>query len=261
MWHRAWKRITKKSRVLIQVLIVDDEPEVQDLLSILLRDYPGLEVVGLAPDVDTAIQLTLDKKPDLVLLDIQMPGKDGFTYLEELRSLQLYPGIIFVTAYENYAIQAIRNAAFDYLLKPIRKEELFQSITRFTEFLERDRQEGISRLIELLNKSKPGRIRLNTRTGYFFVDPLDIMYIEADGNYSHIRLTSGKTEITTLILGNIEKLVEEQSFLRISRSYIINMKYISRVDRRDNTCELEHNGVVHRIKFPPKKIRLLEGYF
>jgi two-component system LytT family response regulator len=246
---------------LIKVLIVDDEPEVQDLLSILLRDYPGLKIVGLAPDVDTAIRMTVDQQPDLVLLDIQMPGKDGFTYLEELRSLHLFPGIIFVTAYENYAIQAIRNAAFDYLLKPISKEVLFQSITRFSEQQSRDKKADISSLVELLKKSKPGRIRLNTRTGYFFVDPLDIMYIEADGNYSHIRLTSGKTEITTLSLGSIEKLVEEQSFLRISRSYIINMKYISRVDRRDNSCELEHNGVVHRIKFPSKKIKLLEGYF
>jgi two-component system LytT family response regulator len=256
-----WNFVTKKGCVLIRVLIIDDEPEVRDLLSILLRDYPGLEVVGLASDVDEAIRITLDKKPDLVLLDIQMPGKDGFTYLEELRSLQLYPGIIFVTAYENYAIRAIRNAAFDYLLKPIRKEELFRSISRFTEYLDRDKKDEISRLIQLLSKSKPGRIRLNTRTGYFFVDPQDIMYIEADGNYSHIRLTTGKTEITTMSLGNIEKLVEESSFLRISRSYIINMKYISKVDRRDNICELENDGVVHRIKFPSKKIRLLEGYF
>jgi two-component system LytT family response regulator len=245
----------------MQVLIIDDEPEVQDLLSILLRDYPGLKIVGIAPDVDTAIRITLDTKPDLVLLDIQMPGKDGFTYIEELRSLHLYPGIIFVTAYENYAIQAIRNAAFDYLLKPISKEELFQSIARFSEQMNRDKKSDISSLVELLNRSRPGRIRLNTRTGYFFVDPIDIMFIEADGNYSHIRLTSGKTEITTLSLGNIEKLLEEQSFLRISRSYIINMKYVSRVDRRDNSCELEHNGVVHRIKFPSKKIKLLEGYF
>lgn len=246
---------------MIRVLIIDDEPEVQDLLSILLRDYPGLEVVGQASGVDEGLQLTMDQHPDLVLLDIQMPGKDGFTYLEELRSLHLYPGIIFVTAYENYAIQAIRSAAFDYLLKPIRKEELFQSISRFSEFLERDRKDDISRLITLLQKPKPGRIKLNTRTGYFFVDPGDIMFLEADGNYSHIRLTSGKSEITTMSLGNIEKLLEPHSFLRVSRSYIINMKYISKVDRRENLCLLEHDGVVHKIKVPAKKVRLLEGYF
>lgn len=246
---------------MIRVLIIDDEPEVQDLLSILLRDYPGLEVAGQASGVDEAVQMTLDQNPDIVLLDIQMPGKDGFTYLEELRSLHLYPGIIFVTAYENYAIRAIRNAAFDYLLKPIRKEELFQSIQRFAEYLERDRKDDISRLIKLLQQPKPGRFKLNTRTGYFFVDPLDIMFLEADGNYSHIRLISGKSEITTMSLGTIEKLLEIHSFLRISRSYIINMKYISKVDRRENLCVLEHDSVVHKIKIPPKKIRLLEGYF
>ncbi len=252
---------TKKSRILIKVLIIDDEPEVQDLLSILLRDYPGLEVVGLASNVDDAVQATLERIPDLVLLDIQMPGKDGFSYVEELRNLHLYPGIIFVTAFENYAIRAIRNAAFDYLLKPIRKEELYASINRFAEHLERDKKDDISTLIDLLNKSKPGRIKMNTRTGYFFVDPIDIMYLEADGNYSYLRLTSGKTEITTMSLGNIEKMLEEHSFLRVSRSYIINMKYISKVDRRDSICEIERNGVVHRIKVPPKKLKLLEGYF
>lgn len=246
---------------MIRVLIIDDEPEVRDLLSILLRSYPDLEVTGLASGVDEGVKMTLDQHPDLVLLDIQMPGKDGFTYLEELRSMHIFPGIIFVTAYENYAIQAIRNAAFDYLLKPIRKEDLFQSIQRFSEYLERDRKDDISRLITLLQQPKPGRIKLNTRTGYFFVDPVDIMLLEADGNYSHIRLLSGKSEITTMSLGNIEKLLEAHSFLRISRSYIINMKYISKVDRRENTCVLEHNGMIHKIKIPPKKIRLLEGYF
>ena len=256
-----WDFKSKKSRILIKVLIIDDEPEVQDLLSILLRDYPGLEVVGRASNVDKAIQATLDSNPDLVLLDIQMPGKDGFSYIEELRNLHLYPGIIFVTAFENYAIRAIRNAAFDYLLKPIRKEELFESINRYSEHLARDKKDDISMLIDLLNKSKPGRIKMNTRTGYFFVDPSEIIYIEADGNYSHLKLTSGKAEITTMSLGNIEKILEEHSFLRISRSYIINMKYISKVDRRDSICELERNGVVHRIKVPPKKIKLLEGYF
>ncbi len=246
---------------MIKTLIIDDEPEVRDLLNILLRKYPDLEVSGVASNVDDAIELALRIKPDLVLLDIQMPGKDGFTFLDELRKYSLFPGIIFVTAYENYAVRAIRNAAFDYLLKPISKAELFGAIDRFREFLNRNQKSDLNHLVDLLNKTRPGRIRLNTRTGYFFVDPDEIMYIEADGNYSHIKLVNGKTETSTLSLGNLEKMIEAGSFLRISRSYIINMKFISRVDRRSNICELEKNGHTHTIKIPMQKIKLLEGYF
>jgi len=246
---------------MIKTLIIDDEPEVRDLLRILLRNHSDIELSGAASNVDEAVSLALKVKPDLVLLDIQMPGKDGFSFLEELRTYSLFPGIIFVTAYENYAVRAIRNAAFDYLLKPVVKEELFAAIDRFREFLNRNEKNDLNQLIELLNKARPGRIRLNTRTGYFFVDPDDIMFIEADGNYSHIKLVSGKTETSTLSLGNLEKLVESGNFLRISRSFIINMKYISRVDRRSNICELEANGHIHTIRIPMQKIKLLEGYF
>lgn len=246
---------------MLKLLIVDDEPEVRELITILLRSKGDVELVGEASNVDEALELTIAKKPDLILLDIQMPGKDGFMFLEELRDNKLFPGVIFVTAFENYAIKAIKNAAFDYLLKPIDKAELFGSINRFRESQNRNKHSDISELIELINKSKPGRIRMNTRSGYFFVDPEDIIYCEADGNYSHIKLSSNKTEISTLSLGSLEKILEGEAFLRISRSFIINMKYIVRVDRKSNLCDLEYNEHVHQIKIPPQKLKLLEGYF
>jgi two-component system LytT family response regulator len=246
---------------LIKLLIIDDEPEVRDLLSILLRSFQDVQVVGQASNVDEAVSMTIENNPDLVLLDIQMPGKDGFMYIEELHSQNLYPGIIFVTAYENYAVRAIKNAAFDYLLKPVKKEELFDAIKRFMESMNRSKKTDLAELVELLNKTKPGRLKLNTRTGYFFIDPDDIIYIEADGNYSQIRQVNGKTEITTISLGSLEKLLETGPFLRVSRSFIINMKYISRVDRRTNMCELEYNGSLHKLKIPSQKVKLLEGYF
>lgn len=246
---------------MIKLLIIDDEPEVRDLLAILLRSYKNLIIVGQASNVDEGISMTLDKRPDLVLLDIQMPGKDGFTFIDELRDHDLFPGIIFVTAYENYAIRAIKSAAFDYLLKPINKDELFAGIERFEDARKRNKKTDLGELVELLNQTRPGRLKLNTRTGYFFLDPDDIIYIEADGNYSQIRQVNNKSEIATISLGNLEKLLENGSFLRVSRSFIINMRYISRVDRRTNLCELEFNGSLHQIKIPPQNVKLLEGYF
>ncbi len=246
---------------MIKLLIVDDDEEVRELLGILLRSYSDVQVVGSASSVDEAVKISLEKKPDVVLLDISMPGRDGFAYISEIESRNLYPGIIFVTAFENYAIKAIKSAAFDYLLKPVGKQELFNALDRFSEVKARNKQTDYSELAELLTKSKTGRIRLNTRTGYFFVDPEDVVYCEADGNYSHITLINDKSEITTMNLGNLEKILEQYDFFRISRSFIINLKYLARVDRRQNICEMEYNGLSQQLKVPAQKIKLLEGHF
>lgn len=240
------------------MLIIDDNQEARDLLEVYLRDHPKIEIVGKAADVDQAVQSTIIYKPELVLLDIHMPGKDGFSYLEELRRSKLSPGIIFVTAHVDYAIRAIRNAAFDYLLKPIKKGELLAAIARYSEHLKESREYDYALLMSLLNKSRPERIRLNTRTGYFFVDPTDVIFIEASGNYSLIRLATGKTETSSLSLGNLENLIHNSLFIRISRSFIINLNYVSRVDRRTNICHLEHNSFEYKIKIPAQNIKLLE---
>ena len=115
----------------LKILIVDDEPEARELLKFILQEQEGLRVAGMAGSVDEAISLFKGEEPDLVLLDIQMPGKDGFHFIEHLRQNGLDPGIIFVTAFDHYAIQAIRNSVFDYIMKPLKQEELLSAISRF----------------------------------------------------------------------------------------------------------------------------------
>ena len=245
---------------MIRLLIIDDQQEARNLMMAFLRDYYSIEIVGEASNVDEAIRLTVEQKPDLVLLDVQMPGKDGFAYVEELKAYRLLPGIIFVSAFEDYALRAIKSAAFDYLIKPIEKYELIAAIDRYSEYLRRNETSDYELLIDLLKRSRPERIRLNTRTGYFLVDPADIIHIEADGNYCRIKLTSGKTETSTLKLGDIEKLFDSSIFIRISRSFIININHLSRVDRRANMCYLEHNGCEYKVQIPGKNIKLLDDH-
>ncbi len=246
---------------LIKLLIIDDNPDARELISVLLSDFRGVEIIGMASGVDEAIKYTADLRPDLVLLDIQMPGKNGFNYLDDLNELTIKPGIIFLTAYEDYAIQAIKNSAFDYLLKPVKKDELIAAIKRYSDFVKQSRASDYSRLMQLLNRLKPERIKLNTRTGFYFVDPSDILYVEAQGNYSQIILSSGKSETSTLSLGSIEKLMTGSSLIRISRSYIINLNHISSVDRRSNICCLEHKQRNYQLRVPAQSIRLLEHRF
>lgn len=246
---------------MIKVLIIDDVEDGRNLLNLFLKNRRDIDVVGLAANVDEAILLTREHTPDLVMLDIMMPGKDGFAYIDELKRYKLSPAIIFVSASENYAIRAIRIAAFDYLLKPLKKAEVLSVIDRFIEHRDSQKKPDYKQLLDLLSSQKPGRIRLNTRSGYFFLDPSEIIFIEADGNYSHLQLMSGKRETTTMNLGSLGNLLDNQIFLRISRSFMINTRFISRVDKRNNICELESNGHIHRISIPSQKTKLLEDFF
>lgn len=245
----------------LKILVVDDEPEARELLKYMLQESDGISVIGTAGDVDEAISLMNREKPHLVLLDIQMPGKDGFHFIEQIQGSDHEPGVIFVTAYEHYAIQAIRNSVFDYILKPVHQEELDSAILRFRTRGKKVQRQELHQLIETLRISGPTKVKLNTRSGYMLIDPAEVVFCEADGNYTHIQLTSGTRETTTQNLGSIEELLEGSTFFRASRSYLLNLKYLSKVDRKNNQCLLEYPGDSCFIKIPAQKIKMLESIF
>jgi DNA-binding LytR/AlgR family response regulator len=245
----------------LKVVLVDDEPEARELLSYMLAGYKGVKVVGTAGNVDEALILVQKERPHLVLLDIQMPEKDGFHFIEQVQHSGADPGIIFVTAYEHYAIQAIRNSVFDYILKPVHQEELEEAIERFREQGSKDREQDFQKLVEALQNRSSTRIKLNTRSGYVLIDPAEIVYCKADGNYTHIQLTRGNCELITQNLGAIEEILDGNSFFRASRSYLLNLRFISKVDRKSSNCLLEYPGASCSVKIPAQKIRLLESSF
>jgi two-component system LytT family response regulator len=245
----------------LKILIVDDEPEARELLKYMLQESDGISVIGTAGDVDEAVSLMNREKPHLVLLDIQMPGKDGFHFIEQIQGSDHEPGVIFVTAYEHYAIQAIRNSVFDYILKPVHQEELDSAILRFRTRGKKVQKQELHQLIESLRINGPTKVKLNTRSGYMLIDPAEVVFCEADGNYTHIQLISGTRETTTQNLGSIEELLEGSTFFRASRSYLLNLKYLSKVDRKNNQCLLEYPGDSWVIKIPAQKIKMLESIF
>lgn len=245
----------------LRILIVDDEPEARELLKFILQEEDGLEVVGLAGNVDEAVALLKQEEPGLVLLDIQMPGKDGFHFIDQVRQSGLEPGIIFVTAFDHYAVQAIRNSVFDYIMKPVMQKELFNAISRFRSKKHRQEGQSLSELIEVLKGSGTGKVKLNTRTGYLLINPVEVVYCKADGNYTHIQLSGGNSELATQNLGAIEELLKDGSFFRLSRSYLVNLKYLARVDRKNCLCILEYNSVSCSVKIPSQKIKMLEASF
>ncbi len=226
------------SRQNISILIVDDEPEARDLLSMLLERIGGIELTGMADCVDEAFKLILTDQPDLVLLDIQMPEKNGFELVRLVHAANLNTGFIFVTAYDEYAIEAIRSSAFDYLLKPVDPDELRKSISRYIDLLEEN--DIKQQLGEMLQKmGRKARVKVNTRTGFILIDPEEVIHCVAAGNYTEIHLVNSRVETITSNLGSFMEQLPAKSFFRISRSGMINLDYLTRVDYKSGTCRLK----------------------
>jgi len=245
----------------LNVLIVDDDPYTRDLLKHLIDHEQAVNIVGMAEGVDQGIRLLTEKRADLVFLDIRMPEKDGFQFIEQMSGLGLDPGIIFVSAHDNYVIQAIRNSVFDYILKPITGEEVHQALERFREKGKKEPGKEVRRLMEMLRQSAPGKVKLNTRSGYILINPQEVVYCKADGNYTHIQLVNGNYELTTQNLGTIEEFLLPGGFFRASRSYLLNLRYLARVDRKNCSCIMEYGATACSIKIPSQKIKLLESSF
>ncbi len=244
---------------MISILIVDDEPEARDLLAMLLENVKDTRVVGQAENVEGAFELVLDKEPDLILLDIQMPGNSGFELVRRIRELEKDTGYIFVTAYDEYAIEAIRASAFDYLLKPVDQAELARTVSRFREERKnRLMREQIDMLLHNLGMGQ--RLKLNTRTGFTIIDPLQIVCCIADGNYTEIVLENDRREIISSNLGTMEREFSVNGFYRISRSSLINLGYLTHVDKKRGVCRLQGRSVTE-LRVARNKLNELEALF
>lgn len=219
----------------IKTLIVDDEPEARDLLALLLEKIEGVELTGSAESVDLALEQILIKKPDVVLLDIQMPIKNGFELVRIVHEKQLDISFIFVTAYDAYAIEAIKASAFDYLLKPVDPEELRLSVSRFRKAQKVNKlQLQLGEMLEGLGQTS--RIKVNTRTGFILIDPGEVTHCVAAGNYTEVYFINNRRETITNNLGSFMAQLPAGSFFRISRSVMINLNYLTKVDNKSGTC-------------------------
>ncbi len=221
----------------LSLVIIDDERSSRDLLRRLLLDIPEVTILGEAGSVDQALPIILKERPDLLLLDIQMPNKDGFVLIEKLLEHDVNVEVIFITAYEKYAIRAIKTSAFDYLLKPVKKEDLTASLVKFAEKVQSGHlNDRYAQLIYQLSDKK--KLKFRNRTGFAMVDPAEILFCRADSNYTVIELDASKRLIVSMNLGKVEEMLPGLCFSRISRSVIINLHYLVEVDRKRMTCEI-----------------------
>jgi two-component system LytT family response regulator len=236
-----------------KAIIIDDEPKGRLALRQKLTDYcPSIEVVAEADNGPEGIFLIEHHKPKIIFLDIEMPRMNGFDMLSEIEEKSFH--IIFTTAYDQYAIKAIRFAAFDYLLKPVDIDELKTAVEKF-EAREnaqvKTNAEATARQVELLkqNMQQPKRqlhkLAIPTLDGLFFYDINDVVQLEANSNYTNIYFQS-KTKITaSKTLKEFEEILPEDIFFRAHHSHIINLNYIKRYIKGDGgQIELQNGNYV-----------------
>ncbi len=221
---------------MIKTLIIDDEHNASEFLEKLLKRYfPNkFHVCKTCESVDEAVKAIEEFKPNLIFLDIQMPNKNGFELFKEIKDIHFE--VIFTTAHSEFAIEAIKRSALDYLLKPINYIDLLGAITRFEEKTKKQVQQNqLSILIENMDSgdSAHKKIAIATETGFEFLKFNTIIYLEAQSNYTKFYLTDNSTIITAKTLKHFEEILPEELFFRIHKTFLVNMNFIKRFSKVD----------------------------
>ncbi len=207
----------------MKALIIDDERLARKELFSLLADYPEIEIVGEAENADEAFEQILEKKPELLFLDIQMPGKNGFQLLEMLDSV---PEVIFTTAYDEYALKAFEINALGYLLKPIPKDKLDEILKKVLR-LHENRQPNPGPATHKLGLNEQVFVKDGDKC--WFVKLSDVRLFESDGNYIKVYFDKYKPMIHKS-LNALDKKLDERAFFRASRKHIINLAWIESIE-------------------------------
>lgn len=229
-----------------RALIIDDEQRASDVLQLLLeRHVPQITRVFVCNDARLAAAVIHEHQPDILFLDIRMPYLDGF---EVLQSVGRKPfKIIFTTAYNQYAIQAIRFSAFDYLLKPIDAEELIEAMNRFASASEEIVHQAaqLKNALSNLNTKDPGQFKLAlpSREGIFFLAPAEILHCEALGSYTKFHTVHKRNYVTSRSIGEYEDILLPYGFLRSHKSHLVNRQWVSYLDH-DGFLLLNDNSKV-----------------
>jgi len=240
----------------IKAIIIEDESEDMDLMKSLLVSFDMIEVIATARDIENGVATISIHKPELIFLDINLYGRNSFEILDIIKNFNLDPKVIFTTAYNNYMNIAFKYSAFDYLLKPIDRNELKETIERFTNNFE---QTGFNESYEKFNSVKK-KLIFNTVEGFEVIAPNDIVYLGTVKNqsYTEIFLTNSSRVVVTKSIGEIESVLPEEYFFKIHRSFILNLNYVKKVNRILGKCFLQSGEYRYEIPVSREKAKLLK---
>lgn len=225
----------------MKAIIIDDEEENIDQLRNLLSEYcKKVQIIGMATNAVRGAEMIIALQPDLVFLDIQMPGKSGFDMLASLGVSQEFD-VIFITGYEEYAIQAIRCSALDYLLKPVKTSELIAAIKKAEKKInDLSISLQIDNLLNIITHpdKRDHTIALPVAKGHRFINPYDIIYLQSSNNYTDFKMIDKETILISKGLYTFEEVLADFGLIRCHASYIVNPKYISKFSKAITGFEL-----------------------
>lgn len=228
----------------IKAILVDDEKACVDTLAIELEHYcPEIDVLCTCTSPEDALEKIAALNPDLVFLDIEMPWMNGFELLQQFDPIPFE--VIFVTAYDQFALKAFQFSAVDYLLKPVNKDHLKSAVKKVTQRIEKSfSKDHLKVLLEnIRNAEKPlPNIAIPSMSGVDFIAVADIIYCEADNNYTTIYMADGSKTVVSKALKIMESMLADHSFIRIHQSYVVNMLHVKKYIKTDGGSVIMSNG-------------------
>ena len=228
----------------MKAIIVDDELHCREVLRILLEMYcPEVEILKECEDGYMALDAINELLPDLVFMDIEMPGMNAFVTLQKLTEINFH--IIFTTAYDQYAIKAIKFSALDYLLKPIDADELMAAVTKAKQQAQPAQLQQVEQLQHHLQQPEEDfKLIISNAEGSFFIPPAEIIYCEGRNNYTHFFLTRDRKILCGKTLKEFENILCTHGFLRIHKSLLANMQFIERFSSSRTAVVLKDSTVL-----------------
>lgn len=231
---------------MIKAVVIDDEINNQELISNLLKSYAeNIQVVGLADSVESAYKTIQEHQPDLIFLDIQMPDGTGFDLLKKFEKINFK--IIFVTAHQEFALEAFKYSALDYILKPLSPANLLAAVKKAEETMGGD-ELNMKLKILLNNIAEPiknkKKIVLKTMERIYSVDLDDIIRFESDGGYTKVYLTDGKRIMVSKTMKEYDDLLLDAGFLRVHHSHLINMNHLFCFEKAEGHVVMKDDSVV-----------------
>lgn len=247
-----------KTKNTFKTVLIDDEYPVRNNLKTLLEmDFPELEIIGEADSVETGVKLLNEVSPDVVFLDVNLSDGSGFNLLEQLNETRFQ--VIFVTAYDNFAISAFKVNALDYLLKPVGLIDLKNAVDRLkntTRFLGASDLEIIKNNWSGISK-QTGKLAIREHGGIRYLNIREIMRCQSHNNYTEIHLRCGEHIMTSRTLKEYSGILEQYGFFRIYQSHLINLHFVKKILHKDGLYVEMDDGKILELS-RDKKVRLME---
>jgi len=225
----------------MKVILIDDEENAIVLLKTVLQEtFPEIKRMYAATDLDAGIELIHKYHPDIVFLDIEMPNHSGLQILDFFEDKNVNFNIIFVTAYNQYAIEAFKLSAVDYILKPININHLKEAVLKCKKRIE---EKEVSQKLEKLKKLTLNTLPIEVPNGIIFLSYDEIQYLEADGSYTNIYIEDGNTKVISKTLKFfVDQLEDNEFFFKSHRSYLVNIKYVKEYVKTEGGYLIMKNG-------------------